>query len=86
MSPNTSFFIDIYIIYIYKYFIYMNDLYSASLCIVVHPKCFTIMWGGVSPQPPPVCSIHLDDAKAATGQRCQCAHHTPATDGEERES
>ncbi len=24
----------------------MNDLYSASLCIVVHPKCFTIMWGG----------------------------------------
>ncbi len=43
------------------------------------------MWGGVSPQPPPVCSIHLDDATAATGQRYQCAHHTPATDGEERE-
>ncbi len=39
-------------------------LYSALLCIAVHPKCFTIMWGGgggVSPQPPPVCSIHLDD-------------------------
>ncbi len=60
-------------------------LYSA-LCIVVHPKRFTIMWGGVSPQPPPVCSIHLDDATAATGQRHQCAHHTPATGGEERES
>ncbi len=43
------------------------------------------MWGGVSPQPPPVCSIHLDDATAATGQRRQCAHHTPATGGEERE-
>ncbi len=41
--------------------------------------------GGVSPQPPPVCSIHLDDATAATGQRRQCAHHTPATDGEGRE-
>ncbi len=40
--------------------------------------------GGGSPQPPPVCSMHLDDATAATGQRRQCAHHTPATGGEER--
>ncbi len=40
----------------------------------------------VSPQPPPVCSIHLDDATAATGQWRQCAHHTPATGGEARES
>ncbi len=31
--------------------------------------------GAVSPQPPPVYSIHLDDATAATGQRRQCAHH-----------
>ncbi len=62
----------------------MKHLYSALLCIVVHPKRFTIMWG-VSLQPPPVCSIHLDDATAATGQRRQCAHHTPATGGEERE-
>ncbi len=45
-------------------------LYSALLCITVHPKRFRIMrGGGVSPQPPPVCSIHLDDATAATGQR-----------------
>ncbi len=61
---------------------WMKHLYSA-LCIVVHPKRFTIMWGGggvVSPQPPPVYSIHLDDATAATGQR------KPATGGEERES
>ncbi len=58
-------------------------LYSALLCIVVHPKRFTIM---VSPQPPPVCSIHLDDATAATGQRHQCVHHTPATGEEQRES
>ncbi len=63
----------------------MMHLYSALLCIVVHPKpCGGGV--GVSPQPPPVCSIHLDDATAATGQRCQCAHHTPATGEEERES
>ncbi len=60
-------------------------LYSALLCIVVHPKGFTTMWG-VSPQQPPVYSIHLDDATTATAQRHQCAHHTPATGGEERES
>ncbi len=63
----------------------MMHLYSALLCIVVHPKRFTIMWG-VSPQPPPVCSIHLDDATAATGQWRPCAHHTPATGGEESQS
>ncbi len=63
----------------------MINLCSTLLCIAVHLKRFTIMGGGggVSPQPPPVCSIHLDDAMAATGQR---AHHTPATGGEERES
>ncbi len=45
---------------------WIRHLYSA-LCIAVHQKCFTIIWGGgVSPQPPPVCSIHLDDATAAT--------------------
>ncbi len=60
----------------------MMHLYSILFCIVVHPKRFTIMWG-VSPQPPPVCSIHLDDAMAAAGQRRQCAHRTPATSGEE---
>ncbi len=68
---------------------WMIYLYSALLCIVVHPKRFTIVCvggGGVSPQPPPVYSIHLDDATAATEQRRQCAHHTPATGGEEREA
>ncbi len=30
--------------------------------------------GGFSPQPPPVCSIHLDDATVATGQQRLCAH------------
>jgi len=41
---------------------------------------------GISLQPPPERRIHLDDATAATVQRCQCAHHTPATGGKERES
>ncbi len=49
------------------------------------PKALYNHVGGVSLQPPPVCSIHLDDATAATGQQHQCAHHTPATGGEERE-
>ncbi len=31
---------------------------------------------GVSPHPPPVCNVHLDDATAAI--LCQNAHHTPA--------
>ncbi len=65
----------------------MNEwcIYIALFVYCCTPKAlFTIMWG-VSPQPPPVCSIHLDDATAATGQRRQCAHHTPATGGEERE-
>ncbi len=55
----------------------MINLYSTLLCIAVHLKRFTIMGGGGGglSQPPPVCSIHLDDAMAATGQR-----------GEERES
>ncbi len=38
-----------------------GSIYIALLlCIAIHPKRFTIM-RGVSPQPPPVCSIHLDD-------------------------
>ncbi len=40
--------------------------------------------GVTSPQPPQVCSIHLDDVTAATVQRRQCAQHTPATGEEER--
>ncbi len=35
---------------------------------------------------PKALCIHSDDATAATGHRRQCAHHTPATGGEERES
>ncbi len=59
-------------------------------CIYIVPYCVLLYVymhheGGFSPQPPPVCSIHLDDATAVTEQRHQYAHHTPATGGE-RES
>ncbi len=60
---------------------WMMHLYIALLCIAVHPKCFYNHVGGVSPQPPSMCSIHLDER-----QPRQCAHHTTATGGEERES
>ncbi len=43
-------------------------------------KAFYIEGGG-SPRPPPMCSIHLNDATAAI--LCQNAPHTPATGGEE---
>lgn len=52
-------------------------IYRTLLCSTVHPKC--------TPQPP-VCSIPLDDATAATEQWLQCAHHRPTIGGEERES
>ncbi len=38
---------------------------------------------GISPHPPPVCGIHLDDATADIVR--QNAPHTPATGGEETE-
>ncbi len=65
----------------------MMHLYSALLCVLLYTAVLYNHVGGggaVSPKPPPVCSIHLDDATTATVQRRQCAHHTPATDGEER--
>ncbi len=66
----------------------MNEwcIYIALYYVLLYTQSALQSCGGVSPQPPPVCSIHLDDATAATGQRRQCAHHTPATGGEERES
>ncbi len=74
------------------YLVLMNEwmkewcIYIALYCVLLNTQSALQSCGGVSPQPPPVCSIHLDDATAATGQRRQCAHHTPATGGEERES
>ncbi len=66
---------------------WMNEwsIYIALYCVLLYTQSALQSYEGVSPQPPPVCSIHLDDATASTGQRRQCAHHTPATGGEERE-
>ncbi len=36
-------FPDKWLLWMYEW---MMHLYSALLCIAVHPKCFTIMWGG----------------------------------------
>ncbi len=66
----------------------MNEwgIYIALYSVLLYTQSALQSYEGVSLQPPPVCSIHLDDATAATAQRRQCAHHTPATGGEERES
>ncbi len=65
----------------------MNHSYRAFIVYCYTPKALcNHVGGGGDPQPPPVCSIHLDDTTAATGQRRQCAHHTPDTGGEERET
>ncbi len=62
----------------------MNDAFIWRFIVYdCTPKAFYNHVGGVSSQPQPVSSIHLDDATAATGQRRQCTHHTPATGGEE---
>jgi len=62
----------------------MKEAYSVFMC-TVHLKCFTIKPGGLSSQPLPVCSIHLDDVTAATLQWRKCAHLTPAIGGEKSE-
>ncbi len=62
----------------------MMHLYSAFCVLLYTQSALQSCGGGSLLKPPPVCSIHLDDATAATGQRRQCAHHTPATGGEER--
>ncbi len=51
-------------------------LYSAFLLFLSTQSALHCEGGGGSPRPPPVCSIHLDDATAAIV--CQTAHHTPA--------
>ncbi len=60
---------------------WMLHLYIALFCVLPYTQSALQSCKGVSPQPP-VCSIHLDDVTAATGQRRQCALHTPDTGGE----
>ncbi len=67
----------------------MNEgcIYIALYCVLLYTQstlqscvCVCVcVWGGggVFPQPPPVCSIHLDDVTAATGQTAPvCSPHT----------
>ncbi len=63
----------------------MNDAFVQHFVYCCTPKALYNHVGGSLLNPPPVCSIHLDDVMAATGQQHQRAHHTPATGGEERE-
>ncbi len=54
-------------------------LYIVGFCVLLYTQSALqscVCGGGVSPQPPPVCSIHLDDATTAAGQWRQCAHQT----------
>ncbi len=47
-------------------------MYIALYCVLLYTQSTlqSCGWGGgLSPQPPPVCSIHLDDAMTATGER-----------------
>ncbi len=43
---------------------WMMHLYSAFCVLLYTQSALQSCGGGVSPQPPPVCSIHLDDATA----------------------
>ncbi len=70
---NTSLYI--YVQNTIIYIIIIHYIYIALFCFSKHSKHSTL-WGGLSPRPPPVCSIHLDDATAAIVR--QTAHHTPA--------
>ncbi len=79
---------NIYVCVCLKRVEWMNEwcIYIALYCLLLYTQSILQPCGGVSPQPPPVYSIHLDYAAAATGQRRQCTHHTPTTGGEGRES
>ncbi len=72
LLPNMNMNIQIHVIIINLLYLYSSFLGTQS---ALHGR-------GESP-PPPVCSIHLDDATAAILR--QNAHHTPATGGEETE-
>ncbi len=64
---------------------WMMHLYSALLCIAVHPKRFTIMWGSLFNHHQ--CAASTTSVQHPLGwcDGSHRAHHTPATGGEERE-
>ncbi len=63
----------------------MNDAFDIFLCIVVHPKRFAIMWGGGSLNHHQCAASTWMIRRLPQDNGSQCAHHTPATDGEEGE-
>ncbi len=67
----------------------MNErcIYIALDCVLLYTQSALQSCGGRSLLNHHQCvASTLDDATAVTGQRRQCAHHTPATGGEDRES
>ncbi len=52
-------------------------IYIAILCVLLYTQSAVQSWGEVSSQPPPVCSIHLDDATAS--HRTIAPVHSPHT-------
>ncbi len=68
--------------------LFLNEwcIYIALYCVLLHTQSvLQSCWGGLSSTKTSV-QHPLGCCDAATGQRRQCAHHTPATGVEERES
>ncbi len=57
-----------------------ESAYIALYCVLLYTQSAYNHVGGLS-STTTVCSIHLDDATAATGQRAPVRSHTPATGG-----
>ncbi len=59
---------------------------DSAFCVLLYNTQSALQsCGGVSPQHHQCADPTWMGATAATGQRRLCAHHTPDTDGEERE-
>ncbi len=58
----------------------MMYFYIALYCVLLYTQSALQLYGGGA-----LLNHHLDDVTAATGQRRQAGHQTPATGGEERE-
>ncbi len=59
---------------------WMNEwsIYIALYCVLLYTQSALQSCGGVSPQPPPVCSIHLDDYIYLYIYFCWKLHHLHA--------
>lgn len=74
MTSGFKFNLKSFLYYIFNILNYIYiDIFSALIALDI--------WKEESPQLPPMCSIHLDDAMTLR----QNGHHTPAMGGEETE-